>query len=193
MLPFDPPASGEAAQDIPAPDGAGTPAPHEAEPEGEQPAAQVAVEEEDDLGRVTRERDEFLALAQRAQADFENFRKRKAREAVQAEERAIARAAKELLPALDNLERAISHADADDPLLEGVRLVYGELLAALGRLGIESYSPHGEAFDPAAHEAMAQAHVQDAQSGTVVEVYQAGYRQRDGGTIIRPARVVVAA
>jgi len=130
-------------------------------------------------------------LAQRTQADFENFRKRKAKEAEVAQERGIAKVAKELLPALDNLQRAIAAADQEDPLLEGVRFVHTDIVGALARLGIESFSPEGEPFDPAEHEAVAQTPIEGAQSGTVVEVYQPGYRAN--GTILRPARVVVAA
>jgi molecular chaperone GrpE len=136
------------------------------------------------------QRDEYLALAQRTQADFENYRKRVARESAAAAERGVAKLVKELLPALDNLDRALEAADQQDPLLEGVRLVRAELSAALARVGIESYDPVGEPFDPAYHEAMAQQPVEGAESGTVVEVYQPGYQL--SGTVIRPARVVVA-
>jgi molecular chaperone GrpE len=147
----------------------------------------------DELVRTAAQRDEYLALAQRTQADFENYRKRVAREASAAQERGVGQLAKELLPALDNLDRALDAAAADDPLLEGVRLVRTELSAALARAGIESYSPLGEAFDPNVHEAVATVPQppDGAPSGTVVEVYQPGYRLGSG--VIRAARVVVAA
>jgi molecular chaperone GrpE len=146
----------------------------------------------DELVRTAAQRDEYLALAQRTQADFENYRKRIAKEAAAAQERGTSALAKELLPALDNLDRAMDAAAADDPLLEGVRLVRSELSAALARARIESFSPAGEAFDPALHEAVATAPAPEGQpSGTVIEVYQPGYRL--GANIIRPARVVVAA
>ncbi len=145
----------------------------------------------DELVRTAAERDEYLALAQRTQADFENYRKRVARESSLAQERGVAKLAKELLSALDNLDRALDAAAKDDPLLDGVRLVRAELGSALARVGVESFSPAGEPFDPALHEAMAQQPVEGAESGTVVEVYQPGYRL--GASIIRPARVVVAA
>jgi molecular chaperone GrpE len=145
----------------------------------------------DELVRTAAERDEYLALAQRTQADFENYRKRVARESALAQERGVAKLAKELLGALDNLDRALEAAAQDDPLLDGVRLVRAELNSALARVGVESFSPAGEAFDPALHEAMAQQPVEGADSGTVVEVYQPGYRL--GTSVIRPARVVVAA
>ena len=137
------------------------------------------------------ERDELRGTAQRIQADFENYRKRVARDAMQAQERGVAKLAKELLPALDNLDRAIEAAEDEDPLLAGVRLVRSEIAAALARVGIEAFAPLGETFDPNQQEAMAQQPVEGASSGTVAEVYQDGYRM--GDTIIRPARVLVAA
>jgi len=147
----------------------------------------------DELGALAAKRDEYLALAQRTQADFENYRKRVAREAALAQERGVAKLAKELLPAIDNLDRALQAAASDDPLLEGVRLVRSELKAALARVGVESFSPGGQPFDPSQHEAMASVPQPEngPASGTVVEVYQPGYRL--GESIIRPARVVVAA
>jgi molecular chaperone GrpE len=147
----------------------------------------------DELVKTANERDEYLALAQRTQADFENYRKRVARESAAAQSRGCIVLAKELLPALDNLDRALEAAAKDDPLLDGVRLVRSELSAALARTGIESFSPAGEVFDPSVHEAVATSEqpADGAVSGTVVEVYQPGYRL--GETIIRPARVVVAA
>ena len=147
----------------------------------------------DELVKTAAQRDEYLALAQRTQADFENYRKRVARESANAQGRGVASLAKELLPALDNLDRALDAAAQDDPLLEGVRFVRSELDAALARVGIESFSPVGEPFDPAVHEAMTTIEQPEdgADSGTVVEVYQPGYRL--GESIIRPARVVVAA
>jgi molecular chaperone GrpE len=185
--------------DAPAGDGHTAPGPKGAAEHGaspQRPVADDAAELEGDLDELVKtaaERDEYLALAQRTQADFENYRKRVAREAAAAQERGMNALAKELLPALDNLDRAIDAAAKDDPLLEGVRLVRGELSAALSRCGIESFSPLGEAFDPELHEAVATAPQPPggAGAGTVVEVYQAGYRL--GDSIIRPARVVVAA
>jgi molecular chaperone GrpE len=147
----------------------------------------------DELVKTAKQRDDYLALAQRTQADFENYRKRVAREAAAARERGVSALAKELLPALDNLDRALEAAAEDDPLLQGVRLVRTELKAALARAGIESFCPLDEPFDPSVHEAVATAEQPPGgrPSGTVVEVYQDGYRLGDG--VLRPARVVVAA
>src|ERR1700676_2254127 len=138
----------------------------------------------DELVKTAAQRDEYLALAQRTQADFENYRKRVARESASAQARGCVLLAKELLPALDNLDRALEAAAKDDPLLDGVRLVRSELSAALARTGIESFSPAGEVFDPAVHEAVATSEqaADGAASGTVVEVFQPGYRL--GETII---------
>jgi molecular chaperone GrpE len=157
--------------------------------EAEQLQAEASALEQDigELQEKARERDEYLALAQRAQADFENYRKRVAKDVAAAEDKGMARLARELLPALDNLARALE-AEQLDP--EGLALVQSEFAAALGRVGIEAYSPQGEPFDPNLHEAMAKQPVQGAKSGTVAEVYQPGYRMN--GVVLRPARVVVA-
>ena len=163
----------------------------------------VGEELEQDLEELTARAarsDEYLALAQRTQADFENFRKRMTRDVAAAEARGVGRLAKELLPALDNLGRALQaaevpaeagHGAPEHHLTSGIRLVHDELLAALNRVGIEGFSPQGEPFDPQQHEAMLQQPVEGVPSGTVVEVYQSGYRL--GGVVLRPARVVVAA
>jgi molecular chaperone GrpE len=137
--------------------------------------------------------DEYLELAQRTRADFENYRKRATREAAAAQERGVVKLARELLPAVDNLDRALAAPDAgadQRTLVAGVKLVHAELLGALARVGIEPFSPQGEPFDPQCHEAMAQQPADGAAPGTIVEVYQPGYRL--GETVLRPARVVVA-
>ena len=145
------------------------------------------------LAKAQAEREEYLALAQRTQADFENYRKRTARDAATAAERGMAKLAKELLPALDHLELALraaeEHGGAD--FAKGIRQIQDEMVAALGRVGIQPFSPKGELFDPSEHEAMASQPVEGTEAGTVAEVYQQGYRIN--GTVLRPARVVVAA
>src|ERR1700731_1848082 len=178
--------------DVPGDEGASPERPHTGGPACDGGAAEVQGDL-DELVETAAQRDEYLALAQRTQADFENYRKRVARESALAQERGVAKLVKELLPALDNLDRALEAAEDDDPLLDGVRLVRSELSAALARVGVESFSPLGEPFDPAVHEAVATSEqpANGAASGTVVEVFQPGYRL--GETIIRPARVVVAA
>ena len=148
----------------------------------------------DELAATAAKRDEYLALAQRTQADFENYRKRVARDAAAAETRGLVRVARELLPSLDNLGRAVAHADdgdTDPVLIDGLMLVQRELLGALARVGIESYGEAGERFDPELHEAVAQQPFEGREAGEIVEVYQPGYRLA-GGALVRPARVLVA-
>jgi molecular chaperone GrpE len=134
--------------------------------------------------------DDYLELAKRTQADFENFRKRMARENAAAVDRGMAKLAKELLPAIDHLELALKAAAGHEDVVKGFVMVAGELQAALNRVGIQTFSPQGEVFDPNEHEAMAQQPVEGTEPGTVVEVYQSGYRIN--GAVLRPARVVVA-
>jgi molecular chaperone GrpE len=137
--------------------------------------------------------DQYLALAQRTQADFENYRKRMARDVRAAEARGMGRVARELLPAIDNLERAVAAleaADEEHTMTDGIRLVTTELAAALGRAGIEGYAAKGDRFDPVCHEAVAQYAVEGTEAGTIIEVLQPGYRLHD--SILRPARVIVA-
>jgi len=136
-------------------------------------------------------RDQYL----RAMAELDNVRKRARRDVGAAESRGIFKLARELLPALDNFERALAAAEAqpenrDHHLTDGIRLVQSELLGALARVGIEPDSPKGERFDPHRHEAVAQQPVDGAEAGTIVEVYSAGYTY--GEDVLRPAKVVVA-
>lgn len=152
----------------------------------------------DPLADARRERDEYLALAQRARADFENFRRRAAAQSAEAEQRGRATLARNLLPAIDNLQRALEAAgvdpsspdDAGDGLGKGVALVYNELLAALERDGVVQFDPAGEPFDPTLHEAISTAPAEGVESGTVLETLERGYRLDK--QVIRPARVVVS-
>jgi molecular chaperone GrpE len=189
-----------AAGEPEAPVGPTVPASADAEaPDGD---TQVEVDL-DALSAKAEKADEYLQLAQRTKADFENYRKRAIREAAAAQDRGIAKLATELLPAVDNLDRALEAAEAaaatdgstdagngGSPLVSGIKLVHADVIAALARVGIEPFSPNGEQFDPQHHEAIAQQPVEGAASGTVVEVYQRGYRL--GENVLRPARVVVA-
>jgi molecular chaperone GrpE len=184
-----------------APVGPTVPVPDEPEaPEADARSVEVDV---DALTAKAEKADEYLQLAQRTKADFENYRKRAIREAAAAQDRGIAKLAMELLPAVDNLDRALEAAEAaaptdggtdagndGSPLVSGIKLVHADVIAALARVGIEPFSPKGEPFDPQHHEAIAQQPVEGAASGTVVEVYQRGYRL--GENVLRPARVVVA-
>lgn len=134
----------------------------------------------------------------RSVAELDNVRKRARRDAAAGEARGIAKLAKELLPALDNLDRALAHVDqdagagnGDAQLTEGVRIVHREIHAALSRAGIEAYDPTGEPFDPHAHEALTQQPAPEGTPpGTILAVFQAGYRR--GDDVLRAAKVVVA-
>ena len=135
-------------------------------------------------------------LALRKAAELENVRKQNAQRVQKAARDGMRRVASELLPALDDFERALAHAEAEEGdeehhLTAGIRLVQQKMLDALRRAGIEQFSPKGEPFDPHQHEAVAQQPAADgAQQGTVLEVVQNGYRL--GDDVLRPARVVVA-
>jgi len=165
----------------------------------EQPAPEAVEQDLGELEKLSRERDEYLDLAQRTRADFENYRKRAVREAAEAERRGAAKLAAELVPVLDNLERALAAAGLDpeaeappeaDGLAAGVLLVCRELRTALDRAGVEPYSPLGERFDPEWHEALQARADEGAESGTVIEVLEKGYRL--DGLLLRAARVVVS-
>jgi molecular chaperone GrpE len=165
------------------------------EPGGDEDAAneeeRLAEKQEDPLTRLERERDEYLDLARRAQADFENYRKRAAKEVAAAGERAKGGLVRELLPVVDNLERALASAqEGEQHLAEGVRLVHSELIAVLERNGVEQYDPKGESFDPTVHEALSTRSEDGADPGVVLDVIEKGYKTN--GSVLRPARVVVS-
>jgi molecular chaperone GrpE len=163
---------------------------HAGETEIEAEEAPPQEPEEEPLAKAERERDEYLDLAQRTRAELDNFRKRAAREAAQAGERAKANMVRELLPVIDNLERALGSAgDGEQDLAEGVRMVHGQLVAVLEREGIEGFSPEGEPFDPSFHEALSTR--EGEESGVILDVVEKGYKLN--GTVLRPARVVVSA
>jgi molecular chaperone GrpE len=146
---------------------------------------------EERLAALEAERDEHLNDLKRVAADFENYRKRVARDQESLVARAHERLVKELLPILDDLERALSAAEEHEEakLEEGVRLVHRELAEALQREGLAEIETNGR-FDPHVHEALLS-QPSEAEEGSVLEVVQKGYRL--GDRVLRPARVVVAA
>lgn len=206
-VPVDEPEAPAGPAGTGVPEAPAGPATAKAEPEAVETDHERQLEHDlEELAAKAEKADEYLELAQRTRADFENYRKRATRDAAAAQERGIAKLAKELLPAVDNLDRALEaarnttastdgnlHGDNGTAatLVSGIKLVHEDVIAALARAGIERFSPKGERFDPQLHEAVAQQPVEGAVSGTVVEVYQRGYRL--GEFVIRPARVVVAA
>src|SRR6476620_3746312 len=140
---------------------------------------------------LQRERDEYLELARRTKADFENYRKRVSKEASEALARGKAELARELLPVIDNLERALeAPSSEDDALAKGVSMVLEELRAKLAAAGVESFDPTGERFDPQLHEALSTRPAEGTEAGTVLETVEKGYRLN--GQVLRPARVVVS-
>jgi molecular chaperone GrpE len=143
------------------------------------------------LAALEAERDEYLNDLKRVAADFENFRKRAARDQESLVARAHERLVKELLPVLDDLERALDAArdSGTRSVEEGVRLVHRELRSALDREGLAEIDADGH-FDPHVHEALLT-QPSEAAEGSVLEVLQKGYRL--GDRVLRPARVVVAA
>ena len=157
----------------------------------EAPDSDQEQEPEDELTVAKRERAEYLDLAKRTQADFENYRKRAAKDVAASGSRARASLIRELLPVVDNLERALASAPADDPMAEGVRLVLMDMNGVLARAGVEPIEPKGETFDPNVHEALTTRQEEGVEAGTVLDVVEKGYRGAD--QVIRPARVIVAA
>ena len=166
--------------------------PTEGEGAGEGPPAPSADASaaDDRVTALEAERDEYLRDLKRVAADFENFRKRTAREQANLVARAHERLMKALLPVVDDLERALEAAVRHEEarLEEGVRLVERELRDALAREGLEEIETDGR-FDPHIHEALLSQPSQ-AEEGAVIEVLQKGYRL--GDRVLRPARVVIS-
>jgi molecular chaperone GrpE len=171
--------------------------PDPAEPAGDQdPATEKEYDEakeeavEEAASDPAADAAKYLEIAQRTQAELENVRKRATRDIAQAGQRAKANLVRELLPVVDNLERALATANPEeDHLAEGVRLVHTELVATLERNGIKAFDPAGEPFDPTVHEAISMREGENG-SGIVLDVVEKGYKL--GDNVIRPARVVVS-
>jgi molecular chaperone GrpE len=166
-------------------------------PAGEESGEAVAEDLDALLADAEAKRDEYLDIARRTQADFENYRKRMAAEVQASALRGKAQVARDVVVVLDDLERALASAgldpegDSEDGLAHGVLLVFRNLRETLKRVGVETVDPAGEKFDPNQHEALTAVPVEGVASGQVVEVMQKGYRL--DGQLIRPARVVVSA
>jgi molecular chaperone GrpE len=158
----------------------------------DQDGAQAVEEDFEKLLKdAHQERDEYLELAKRTKADFENYRKRMGAEVQAAQARGKVSVAREVIDAVDNLERALEAADGEpEGLRSGVEMVLGGLRETLSRNGVEAVDPKGEKFDPTKHEALSTQPVDGTESGVVVEVLQKGYAL--GDQLVRPARVVVS-
>ncbi len=175
-----------------APDGPGIPAALAVEPD---PPDAEGEEETDDRARVVAERDDYLDQLQRTRADFDNYRKRVDRERPLLAEAGVRELVSDLLPVLDNLERALEALVAAGDqgaasIVAGVEMVKVQLGALLAGRGVQEIAAEGQSFDPNIHEAVHSLPSDDHPEGTVVAVLERGYRMSDA--VIRPARVVVS-
>jgi molecular chaperone GrpE len=154
------------------------------------PEEEQQVEIVDELAVVRTERDEYLDALQRLKAEFDNYRKRVARDQQEVAARAHERLVRELVPVLDDLERALEFATAHEEaqLEDGVRLVHRALADALTKEGLSEIETEGK-FDPHTQEALLS-QPSEAEEGTVIQVLQKGYRL--GDRVLRPARVVIS-
>ena len=159
-------------------------------PEEVENSEEELVEEIDETEALRAENEELIDTLQRVKAEFDNYRKRAARDQASLVARAHERLVKELLPVLDDLERALGAAEQHEEakLEDGVRLVHRSLADALSREGLAEINTDGK-FDPHVHEALLT-QPSDAEEGSVIEVLQRGYKL--GDRVLRPARVVVA-
>ena len=140
----------------------------------------------DELAAARKERDEYLDALQRLKAEFDNYRKRVARDQQELAARAHERLVKELVPILDDLERALAH---EGDLDEGIRLIHRQFSEALAKEGLTEVPTDGK-FDPHTQEALLS-QPSEAEEGDVIQVLQKGYRL--GDRVLRPARVVISA
>lgn len=172
-------------------------APEPGQPSGEEAAAAeadggAAAEEEIsalslELEKVRRERDEYLEALQRLKAEFDNARKRQQRELSRVTEAAAFDLVAELLPVLDNLDRAL---EAEGDIREGVRATRDQFVSVLESEGLATVATDGQPFDPNVHEAVMSQPSEEHEEGTVLQTFQRGYLFN--GRPLRPAKVVVA-
>lgn len=145
---------------------------------------------ETELQKVKAERDSLLDRLGRAQAEFENARRRAGKEQQEFRDYATADAIKSLLPVVDSLERSLQMKSDTNDLRSGVELIYKQLLAALSKLSVHPIASKGEQFDPHYHEAIEMVETSDAPDHQVIEELQRGYKFKD--RLLRPAMVKVA-
>jgi molecular chaperone GrpE len=145
---------------------------------------------ESELEKVKAERDSLLDRLARAQAEFDNARKRAGKEQQESRDYAIADAIKSLLPVIDSLERALQVKSDAAELRSGVELIYKQLQAALAKLSVNAIVAKGEPFDPRVHEAIELVETSDVPDHQVIEELQRGYKLKD--RLLRPAMVRVA-
>jgi molecular chaperone GrpE len=150
----------------------------------------LSPEELENLRQRADERDKYLDLLQRTQADFDNYQKRNRRELELERKYALTPLARDLLPVLDNFERALAAVSEENSLTQGVRMVRSQLLDILRRHHIVPIECQGHPFDPNKHEAMMEEPTADQPPGTVLRVLEPGFLYHD--RVLRPAKVVVA-
>jgi len=175
----------DAEHELPAANDAGENPPNA----GEAPAADISGEQAAIL-KLRTERDALLDRIARMQADFENARKRAARELQDYREYALADAIRDLLPVLDSFERALKTSSSPKDLRSGIELISKQLADALAKLGLRPIPTKGEAFDPRFHEAIEMVETTEAPDHQILEELQRGYKLKD--RLLRPAMVKVA-
>ncbi len=156
-------------------------------PKAAEPTLEQQIEQ---LEKLEKEKRELHDRLLRTAAEFENFKKRAKKEADEASTRGREQLLKELLPAMDNLERALKHAPPGDPLAVGVQQTEKQLLQALEKFGVVRFSAVGKPFDPSLHDAIQQVETADYPPGSVAQEFAAGYML--GQRLLRPAMVAVA-
>lgn len=157
----------------------------------EEAKEQPVNEAEEKLKAAQAKMDEYLEMAQRVQADFENYRRRTKATRAEAFEDGAREFIKSLLPAVDNLERAIAQESKDEALLTGVKMVYRQVMDALEKRGVTEINRTGEKFDPNLENAVMQGDSSEGEPGTVCDVLQKGYKM--GDFVLRHAMVKVVA
>jgi molecular chaperone GrpE len=169
---------------------------HELPPgDGSENSAQAVVSAdssapESELQKIKAERDSLLDRLARAQAEFENARRRASKEQQEYRDYAVTDAVKTLLPVVDSLERALQVQSDSAEFRSGVELIYKQLQAALAKLSVHPIVAKGERFDPRFHEAIEMVQTTDAPDHQVIEELQRGYKFKD--RLLRPAMVKVA-
>ncbi len=159
------------------------PAPAEADPEDGAQALEA------ELAEARKKAEEYLDMAQRVQADFDNFRRRNSQARAESYEEGARDMIKLILPVVDNLERAMEAQGEEGQLKEGVGMTLRQLLEILAKRGVEVISRKGEPFDPRYENAVMNAPADQGEPGTVLEVFQKGYRM--GDNVLRHAMVQV--
>lgn len=159
----------------------------------EPQAEETPAEPLDPIEALTQERDDLLGRLQRLAADYQNYQKRAQKDNSQARDFANESLVKELLPVLDDMERAIAaagEADEDDPFLAGMKMVHDNMLNVLMRFGLEPIVATGETFNPEFHSALMQQPTDEVEPMTVLQEVQKGYTLK--GRALRPAGVIVS-